>query len=336
MPDVRFFDTAPAISFDAALALAGATLLHAAGAPIARVAATDEHDLTGAVVFVDDKALAAGFKAHAGLVLTRESLASLIAGESPVATLAAPRIGFARLAAALHRERTFVDDAGGPTDIDRSAKVHPTAVIARGAKIGADVEIGPYAVIGPGVVIGARTRVGSGVTIMCALLGADILVKSGARIGEAGFGFVPGPEGLVKMPQLGRAVIGDGAEIGANACVDRGALGDTVIEANVKIDNLVQIAHNVRVGASSVIAAQAGVSGSTKIGRGAMLGGKAGLADHLTVGDGAQVAAAAGVMHDIPAGERWGGSPARPMRQWFRETATLAKLAMRGKSKDAD
>ncbi|MBY0421452.1 MAG: UDP-3-O-(3-hydroxymyristoyl)glucosamine N-acyltransferase, partial [Parvularculaceae bacterium] len=128
--------------------------------------------------------------------------------------------------------------------------------------------------------------------------------------------------------------IGDDVEIGANSCVDRGALGDTVIESGAKIDNLVQIAHNVRIGANSVLAAQTGISGSTTLGRGVMMGGKVGLADHLVIGDGVQIAAGSGVMHDIPKGERWGGSPARPMRQWFRETATLAKLAKVRKSDD--
>jgi UDP-3-O-[3-hydroxymyristoyl] glucosamine N-acyltransferase len=337
MPDARFFETAPAIALDAAVSLTGATLARGAGGSILRAAGADEPDLAGAVIFLDNKTHVEAFDGRiAGLILTTLALAPAIKGGSPVATLAVPRLGFAKLADALHRERGFCDQTGTKAKIHPSATIHPSAVIAAGAVVGPGAEIGPCAAIGPGVEIGARTRVGAGATIVCALIGADAVVKAGARIGQSGFGFVPSPEGLVKMPQLGRAIIGDGVEIGANACVDRGALGDTVIEAGAKIDNLVQIAHNVRVGASSVLAAQVGVSGSTRIGKGAMLGGKAGLADHLAIGDGAQIAAAAGVMHDIPAGERWGGSPARPMRQWFRETATLAKLAMRGKSKDGD
>lgn len=335
MVDARFYETAPALAYDAALAIAGAAPFRGGGGAISRVGNADDADLVDAAIFIDDKKRATGFDDRgAALILTTSAIAADAPGA--VATLASPRIGFARLADALHKERGFEDTSGGAPSIHPTARVHRSAIVAAGARIGAGAEIGPLAAIGPGVEIGPRTRIGPGATVVCAVIGADVLIKAGARIGQAGFGFVPGPDGLVRMPQLGRAVIGDGAEIGANSCVDRGALGDTVIEAGAKIDNLVQVAHNVRVGASSVLAAQAGVSGSTTIGKGAMLGGKAGLADHLTVGDGAQIAAAAGVMHDIPAGERWGGTPARPMRQWFRETATLAKLAMRGKSDNAD
>ncbi len=337
MVDARFFTTVAPLSLEAALSLAGARLERGTAEPIRRVCALDDDDLSSAAIFIEDKARASAFRErNVGLVLTTPALAAMLGGAFPIATLPAPRLGFARVAGALHQERDFADTSGGAPTIGAGASIHPTAVIAAGARIGAGAAIGPFAAIGPGVVIGSHTRVGAGACIVCALIGADVLVKAGARIGQSGFGFVPGPEGLVPMPQLGRTIVGDGAEIGANACIDRGALGDTVIEAGAKIDNLVQVAHNVRIGTNSVLAAQAGVSGSTTIGKGAMLGGKAGLADHLTVGDGAQIAAAAGVMHDIPAGERWGGLPARPMRQWFRETATLAKLALRGKSIDAD
>lgn len=337
MADARFYRTSPALAFDAALALACAEPFRGDGRPIARAADSGEADLSDAVVFIDDKARADAFDApEVGLVLTTLALASKLAGSFPVATLEAPRLGFGRLVEALHSERGFDDFSGSAAIFDAGASAHQSAVIASGAKIGEGASIGPNVVIGPGVEIGARSRIEAGASIVCALIGADVLVKAGARIGQAGFGFVPAPGGLVRVPQIGRAIVGDGAEIGANACVDRGTLGDTVIERCAKIDNLVQVAHNVRIGAFSVLAAQAGVSGSTTIGRGAMLGGKAGLADHLTVGDGARIAAAAGVMHDVPAGERWGGLPARPMRQWFRETATLAKLALRGRSNDAD
>src|SRR5690606_21694064 len=145
------------------------------------------------------------------------------------------------------------------------------------------------------------------------------------QVGQDGFGFLPGPKGLEKNPQIGRVVIQNDVEIGANTTVDRGALSDTIIGEGSKIDNLVQVAHNVKIGRSCVIAGNTGISGSVTIGDMVMLGGRVGIADHITIGDRAQLAAGSGVMHDIPAGERWAGSPAQPRRQALREIAALRK-----------
>ena len=156
------------------------------------------------------------------------------------------------------------------------------------------------------------------------------------RIGQDGFGYVPGPAGLEKVPQLGRVIIQDNVEIGANTTIDRGSLNDTVIGEGTKIDNLVQIAHNVRIGRFCIVAAHCGISGSCVIGDQTMLGGRVGLADHLIIGSRVQIAAASGVMNDIPDGERWGGIPARPIKQWFRDIANIRSIGQSRKEQSSD
>jgi UDP-3-O-[3-hydroxymyristoyl] glucosamine N-acyltransferase len=332
MPDSRFFLTGAPLAPRAAAGLAGADLLRDHGGPVSRVAAIGETDLVGALVFAESRNDAAPLKGRPfGLCLTTPAIADGLEGVGAVAVMAAPRLGFARVAAALHVEREPDDRRGVSPDarIAEGARIHETAVVAAGAEIGARARICANAIVGPGVVIGPDAVVGPGAVVMHAIIGARAAVLAGAVIGEAGFGFSPGPEGLVRFPQLGRVVIGADVEIGANSTIDRGALGDTVIADGVKIDNLVQIGHNVRIGPHTVIAALVGVSGSTVIGAGALVGGQVGIAEHLRVGDGAQLAAQSGVMHDVPAGEKWGGSPAKAARVWLREIAALAKFASR-------
>jgi len=347
VPDPRFFETLPPLRIEDALDVCGAQLR--AGDPaarIARVAAHDEADLTDAAIYLarppaDPARAPRGY----GLCIVSPAGADALGacdgdrddgwdggGGGAVAVAASPRLAFARLAAWLYRPRMLTaeltaDAKTGAAALDRGVRIHETAVIAEDAEIGAGARIGPFAVIGPGVVIGAGAVVEAGAVLTHALVGANVVILSGARIGQAGFGFEPGPEGLERVPQLGRVVIGDNVEIGANTTIDRGALGDTVIGEGCKIDNLVQIGHNVRMGRRCVLAAQTGISGSCIIGDDVFMGGQVGLADHLTVGDGAQIAAGAGLMRDAPAGEKWGGRPARPARDWLKETALLAKIA---------
>ena len=219
--------------------------------------------------------------------------------------------------------RAFVHAAAR---LEPGVVVDPGAVIGPGAEIGAGTIIGANSVVGPDTRIGRQGSIGAGCTIACALIGDRVIVHPGARIGQDGFGFALGARGHLKVPQIGRVIIQDDVEIGAGATIDRGANRDTVIGEGTKIDNLVQIGHNVVIGRHCVLVAQTGVSGSTVIDDFAALGGQAGIAGHLHIGAGAQIAAGAGLMNDVPAGERWGGLPAQPTRQWFRQTAALRKM----------
>ena len=201
------------------------------------------------------------------------------------------------------------------------------AVIEEGASIGAGSWIGANAIVSKNVEIGSKCRVGSHATISHAIIGDNVRMYPGVRIGQDGFGFAIDPAGHVKVPQLGRVVIEDNVEIGANTCIDRGAGPDTVIGAGTWIDNLVQIGHNVKIGRGCVLIAQSGVAGSSVLEDYAVVAAQGGVAGHLTVGMGAQVGAQAGVMRDVPAGEKVLGSPAMPVKDAMRQFATLRKLA---------
>jgi UDP-3-O-[3-hydroxymyristoyl] glucosamine N-acyltransferase len=217
--------------------------------------------------------------------------------------------------------------------LEAGVTVEPGAVIGPRAEIGSGAIIGPHAVIGPDVRIGRDGAVGAGATIQCALIGNRVIIHPGVRIGQDGFGFAMGPSGHLKVPQIGRVIIQDDVEIGANTTIDRGASRDTVIGEGTKIDNLVQIGHNVVIGRHCVIVSQVGIAGSCTIQDFAALGGQVGLAGHLTIGMGAQVGAQSGVAGDVPAGARYGGTPAQPALAWAREVAMLKSMvANRGKS----
>lgn len=228
---------------------------------------------------------------------------------------------------------------------EAAADVHPTAVLETGVRLGRGVRIGPYAVLERGVRVGDRSRIGahcvlgadSSVGAECVLhphvvtypetvIGARVILHAGARVGADGFGYTRVGDSHLKMPQVGRAVVEDDVEIGANTTIDRGALGDTVIGSGVKIDNLVQVAHNVRIGAGSLLAALVGIAGSTRIGRHVWLGGRASAINHLDIGDGAQITFASTVMRDVPAGETVSGTPSRPHREQLRRQAQVGRL----------
>src|SRR5208337_1581938 len=225
--------------------------------------------------------------------------------------------------------------AGGSALVDASARIEDGAVIEAGAIVGPEAQIGRGTRIAAGAVVGFRVAigrdcfVGPGASVTHALIGNRVIVHAGARIGQDGFGFAMGPNGHYKVRQIGRVIIQDGVEIGANTTIDRGALKDTVIGEGTKLDNLVQIAHNVVIGRHCVIAAQTGISGSTVLEDFVAMGGQCGTVGHIRIGAGAQIAAQSGISCDIPRGEVWGGYPAKPITSWKREVALLKQLVRR-------
>jgi len=213
--------------------------------------------------------------------------------------------------------------------LERGVVLDPGVVVGPGAEIGMETVICANSVIGPGVRIGRSCSIGPGASLMNALLGDRVIVHPGVRIGQDGFGFVMGAAGHVKVPQIGRVIIQDDVEIGAGTTIDRGGTRDTVIGEGTKIDNLVQIGHNVIIGRHCVLVAQTGISGSVMLEDFVVLGARVGVNNHVTIGEGAQIAATSIVHGDVPPGARWGGTPAKPAKLWFREMKTLERLAGR-------
>ena len=331
MPDPRFYeDLGPIPAGELArIAQAEAPLGEAAGLSIQAAAPLERANARTVSYFADRRYLDHLGSTQAGACFVAPEHAYRLPGGCTALITPEPQAAYARAAAALHRVRRHpaADPAIHPdARLEDHVALHQGVVVGPGAQIGRGTSIGPNSVIGPGVAIGRDCAVGANVVIGFALIGDHVRVLAGAVIGEAGFGVAAGRDGIMDAPQLGRAIIQDHVSVGAGACIDRGAWDDTIVGENTKIDNLVQIAHNVRIGRNCVFAAQVGLAGSVTVGDGAMFGGQAAVADHVSIGPGARIAAAAGVMHDVPAGERWAGTPAKPSRRFMRETVWLAKM----------
>jgi UDP-3-O-[3-hydroxymyristoyl] glucosamine N-acyltransferase len=275
---------------------------------------------------------------RAGAVLVHPGSVAKAPPSAALLITTKPYHAFARAAQAFHPAERPQSGIAPSAYVDPSAilgenvAIGHHAVVEAGVEIGAGSSIGANTVIGTGVVIGADCHIHANVTVSHCLMGDRVTLFPGVRVGQDGFGFAPDQSGHVKVPQLGRVIIGDGVEIGANTTVDRGAGPDTVIGAGTMIDNLVQIAHNVVLGENCVIVALAGIAGSAQLGNFVMIGGQTGVAGHIKVGDGARVAAHSGVMRDLPAGVVVGGEPTVPMKQWMRQIAILQRLANKRES----
>jgi UDP-3-O-[3-hydroxymyristoyl] glucosamine N-acyltransferase len=258
------------------------------------------------------------------------------AGEAPegMALLLSdhPYRSYAAVAAAFHPEPPATGEMhdsaklGDGAEIGAGTDIGPGAVVGAHAVIGARCRIDANAVVGAGVVLGDDTAVGANASLSHCLIGNRVTIHPGVRIGQRGFGFDMSDFPFRDVPQLGRVVVEDDVEIGANTTIDRGAGPDTVIGAGCKLDNLVQIGHNVRLGRGCVVVAQVGIAGSTVVEDFVAIGGQAGFAGHLRIGRGAQIAAQAGVAQDVQPGERLAGSPAMPSRQFFRLVAIWHRL----------
>lgn len=276
---------------------------------------------------------------RAGACLISEKYSGSIPSHVAVLRVRNPFAVFVSLAREWHNDALRPQSGFGTTGIAESAVIHPTAHLEDGvivdplAVIGPNVEIGTGTVIGSGVVIadsvkiGRDCNVGAGSTIQFTLIGNNVLIHPGCHIGQDGYGFIFGKTGHVKVPQTGRVLIQNDVEIGAGSTVDRGSLRDTVIGEGTKIDNQVQVGHNVTIGRHSLIAAQCGLAGSLTIGDNVAMGAKVGVNNHITIGDGAQITAMSGVKDSVPRNARWGGFFAKPTKQWFREILAVERLA---------
>ena len=331
MGDARFFARNKPQALAAVVAAAGGQAPESARvfSGVAPLRAAGPNDVS----FLDNRRYVQALdETAAGAVIVTADLSDRVPAGTIAIVTAAVSEGWARVAELFHPRpptRPGVHPTATIEDgacVDPSAEIGAYTLIEAGAEIGENCRIGSHASIGAGVTIGRDARIGAHVSISHAHLGRRVTLFPGVRIGQEGFGFATTKSGFLSIPQLGRVMIGDDVEIGANSTVDRGSTGDTVIGAGTRLDNLVQIGHNVRLGRCCVIVAQVGIAGSTVLEDFVQVGGQAALAGHLRIGTGARIGAQSGVIGDAAPGAILLGSPAQPRKAFFRQVATLKRL----------
>jgi UDP-3-O-[3-hydroxymyristoyl] glucosamine N-acyltransferase len=301
---------------------------------IAPLAAATQEDVS--FCLNNRKYLPALAATNAAAVIVHPSMQDRVPASAVAIVAADPLVAWARVAALFHPMAPVKPGIHPSAVIADSAQIDPTveigalAVVGENVTIGAHGRIGAMVVIGDGVQIGRHVRIGPHASLSHALVGDRVYIYPGVRIGQDGFGFAVTPDGFFTVPQLGRVVIEDDVEIGANSTIDRGALEDTVIGAGTRIDNLVQIGHNVRIGRSCVIVAQVGISGSVILEDHVVLAGQVGVAGHLRIGTGSRIGAKSGVIADVPPRSELAGAPAQPAKTFFRELATIRRWVRDG------
>ena len=346
--DPRFFTCAGPFDGAALASAAGAELLdrkdggvapqggYTSIAPLQAAGGTD-------VSFLDNRRYAPLLDdTRAGLVIVAPAFVARVPSHCAALVTATPYLAWSRVARLFHPRPAAQPGVHPTASIAPTAKVDATAqigafvVVGDRAEIGAGSLVDAHAVIGDGVVLGQDCRIGSHVSITHALVGDRVTILPGARIGQDGFGFAVGPAGFESVPQLGRVLLEDDVEIGANSTIDRGSVNDTVIGAGSRLDNLVQIGHNARLGRCCIVVSQAGISGSTVLEDYVTVAAQAGLIGHIRIGTKARIGAQCGVMSDVESGADVIGSPAMPFREFFRNVAVLRKLSKKGSGSAQD
>jgi UDP-3-O-[3-hydroxymyristoyl] glucosamine N-acyltransferase len=341
MPDPRFFNRAGPFTLEALAAISGARLVdRRQSGRLFRDVAPLETAGPEDVSFLENRKYIEAFAcSRAGAAFIDEGAAGRAPPEMALLVSREPYKAYALAAQAFYPASQVVSGRSPTAIIDPAAavpadcEIAPHVVIERGVRLGRRCKIGANTVIGVGVEIGDDCLIGPNVTLSHCVIGSRVVLHPGVRIGQEGFGFAPDPKAPVKVPQLGRVLIGDDVDVGANSTIDRGSGHDTIIGAGSMIDNLVQIGHNVVLGRCCVLAGQVGISGSTKLDDFVMVGGQGGLAGHLHIGAGARIAAKSGLMRDVAAGETVCGSPAVPLTEFMRQTAVLQRLARNKKQR---